>query len=154
MPDEATLSGWVLGRFLELDVPAPLPDYASAAGMHIAAWFELNRVADVSGSAKPQYLVVGTRGPEGQPCDFTLLRVYTWSKPRQRYETAFVESNVCGKLPVKIAQAAARGGDVTFGFEDWSKGTSAQRTYRMRENVVRRVREAGAAPAAETHTHG
>lgn len=154
LPDEATLSGWLLGRFVDLDVPAPLPDYASAAGMHIAAWFELNRAVDASGNAKPQYLVVGTRGPEGQPCDFTMLRVYTWSKQRQRYETAFVESDVCGKLPVKLTPPEARSGDVMFTFEDWSKGTSLQRTYHMRQNIVRRVKEAGQAPAAERHTHG
>jgi hypothetical protein len=154
VPDEGTLSGWVLGRFVDLYVPAPLPDYASAARMRIAAWFEVNHAADASGNAKPQYLVVGTRGPEGQPCDFTLLRVYTWSEQRQRYETAFVESDVCGKLPVKITQPAARGGDVTFAFEDWSKGTPLQRTYRMRENIVRRVKEGGSAPTAEKHTHG
>jgi hypothetical protein len=154
VPDEAAISGWVLGRFVSLDVPAPLPDYASAAGMRIVAWFELNRAANIAGHARPQYLVVGTRGPEGQPCDFTLLRVYTWSQQRQRYETAFVESAVCGKLPVKVTQPAARGGEVTFGFEDWSKGTSMQRTYLMRANVVRRVKDADPMAAAERHTHG
>jgi hypothetical protein len=153
-PDEGTQSGWILGRFVGLDVPAPLPDYASAAGMHIAAWFEMNRAADASGKAKPQYLVVGTRGPEGKPCDFTLLRVYTWSRQRQRYETAFVESDVCGKLPVRLTQPAAPRADVTFAFEDWRKGKSAERTYRMRENIVRRVKEAGSAPAVEKRTHG
>jgi hypothetical protein len=138
---------------VDLDVPSPLPDYASAAGMHIAAWFVLNRATDASGNARPQYLVVGTRGPEGQPCDFTLLRVYTWSQQGQRYETAFVESDVCGKLPVRLTQPAAPRGDVTFAFEDWSKGTSVERTYRMRENVVRRMREASPVSAAEKHTH-
>jgi hypothetical protein len=152
-PDGTAISGWVLGRFVGLDAPAPLPDYASAAGMHIAAWFELNRAIDASGNAKPQYLVVGTRGPEGQPCDFTLLRVYTWSKQKQRYETAFVGSDVCGKLPVRVTPPAARGGDVTFAFEDWSKGTSAQQTYLMRQNIVRRLKEVNPAPAAGKRTH-
>lgn len=154
LPDGSAISGWVLGRFVGLDVPAPLPDYASAAGMHIAAWFELDRAVDASRNAKTQYLVVGTRGPEGQPCDFTLLRVYTWSKQRQRYETAFVESDLCGKLPVRITPAAARGGDVTFAFEDWSKGTSAPRTYVMRQNIVRRAKEISPVAAAEKRKNG
>jgi hypothetical protein len=148
-----TLSGWLLGRFVDLDVPAPLPDYASSAGMHIVAWFELNRVADASGAAKPQYLVIGTRGPEGQPCDFRLMRVFTWAKQKQRYETAFVESDLCGKLPMKLAAATSPGGNATFAFEDWSKGTSQMRTYRMYQNVVRRIREGGLVPERRKH-HG
>ena len=92
-PDQTSMAGWLLGRFIDLDVPAPLPDYASSAGMRIVAWFELNRVSDAAGEAKPQYLVVGDRGSEGQACDFTLMRVFTWGNQRQRYETAFVESD-------------------------------------------------------------
>jgi hypothetical protein len=139
-----TLSGWLLGRFVDLDVPSPLPDYASSSGMRIVAWFEVNRVADASGAAKPQYLVIGARGPEGQPCDFRLMRVFTWAKQRQRYETAFLESDLCGKLPMKLSAATSPGGNATFAFEDTSKGKSETRTYRMYQNVVRRVREAGA----------
>src|SRR5277367_6494814 len=45
-------------------------------------------------------------GPEGQPCDFTALRVYTWGKQKERYETAFVESDVCGKFPILKSRAA------------------------------------------------
>ena len=65
------IGGWLLGRFVELDVPQPLADYASSAGMRIVAWTELNRVNAASGKLMPQYLLVGTHGPEGQPCDFT-----------------------------------------------------------------------------------
>ena len=157
-----TLSGWLLGRFVDLDIPAPLPDYASSAGMRIVAWFELNRASDAEGNPKPQYLAVGTRGPEGQPCDFKLLRVFTWDKKKNRYETAFVESDLCGKLPVQVGVPSPRGGGVPFTFEDWSKGTSEQRTYRMYENVVRRVKETGAPgsrpasvrPAKRKRAHG
>ena len=144
LPDQAAVSGWILGRFIDLDVPAPLPDYANAASMHIVAWFELNRVTDASGYAKPQYLVAGVRGPEGQPCDFTLLRVYTWGLRGQRYETAFVASDLCGKLPVALYPASAPGGDATFAFEDWSRGAKEQRSYRMHQTVVRRVKESSA----------
>jgi hypothetical protein len=151
LTDQTTVAGWILGRFVDLDVPAPLPDYASSAGLRIAAWFELNRVADLSGGVRPQYLVVGTRGPEGQPCDFTQARVFTWGKQSQRYETAFVASDLCGKLPVKLMRAA--GGDASFTFEDWSSGNSQQRLYQMHQTSVRRVREPGEAPAKRKHTH-
>jgi hypothetical protein len=142
LPDRTEMSGWILGRFIDLDVPAPLPDYASAAAMRIVAWFELNRVADETGEMKPQYLVVGVRGGEGQTCDFTMMRAFTWGKQRERYETAFVESDVCGQLPVKLTQTD--GGDVSFAFNDLSGGTGEQRLYRMHQTIVRRVREDGA----------
>ena len=147
LSDGTMVSGWLLGKFVELDVPSPLPDYANSAGMHIVAWFELNRVMDeASGERKPQYLLVGSRGAEGQPCDFTLMRVYTWGKKRERYETAFVESNLCGKLPVKLTEPAAPSADVTFSFQDWSAGAAQQRTYVMRQTVVKQLRQDGAAP--------
>jgi hypothetical protein len=135
--DGLTISGWLLGRFVDLDVPEPLPDYASATGMRIVSWFELNHVIGASGVTRPQYLVLGTRGSEGQPCDFTLLRVFTWGKQNQRYETAFVESDVCGKLPVTVIPGKGVGEDATFSFEDWSKGKAEVRTYHMRQTIVR-----------------
>ncbi len=150
LADQTTASGWLLKRFVELDVPSPLPDYASAAGMHIVGWFELNRVSDDAGEPKLQYLLVGSRDAEGQPCDFTLMRVYTWGKKRDRYETAFVESNLCGKLPVKVAEPKAPGADVTFSFEDWNAGAAQRRIYVMRQTIVKQLRQDGA-PAKKKH---
>jgi hypothetical protein len=154
----ATLSGWLLGRFVELDVPRPLPDYASSANMRVVGWYELNRVKDNNGPARPQYLVVGTHGPEGQPCDFTMLRVFTWGSKRERYETAFVESNVCGKLPVDVMPSepsphgtvGRNAPDAQFVFLDLGDASPDKRTYVMHQTVVRRVREAGATSRPKT----
>jgi hypothetical protein len=151
---EGTVSGWLLGRFVALDVPDPLPNYASAAGLHIQGWFVLNHVDDGMGGTKPQYLVVGTRGAEGQSCDFTMMRVYTWGKKNQRYETAFVDSEVCGKLPVVVAQPKATGGDATFSFQDWGDGAPIERVYRMEQTVVRRERLPGEQTATGRHARG
>jgi hypothetical protein len=145
-PDHGDVAGWILGRFVDLSVPSPLPDYANATGIRIVAWFELNRVADDSGEPKPQYLVAGTRGAEGQACDFTALRAYTWSNKQQQYETAFTESDLCGKLPVKM-QAAPPGAAASFSFTNFSEsGTPETRNYQMRSTMIRRVREPGATP--------
>jgi hypothetical protein len=141
--DQGVLAGWLLGRFIELNVPAPLPDYASSANMRIVAWSVLNEVNDPSGARKPQYLLLGTHGPEGQPCDFTSMRGYTWSLKHQSYETAFVESNLCGKLPIQLTRATARGGDVTFSFEDLSGPARERREYQMRQTIIRRVHAPG-----------
>ena len=144
--DQGILAGWLLGRFIDLNVPAPLPDYASSAGMRIVAWSVLNEVSDPSGKRKQQYLLLGTHGPEGQPCDFASMRAYTWSIKHQSYETAFVESNLCGKLPIQMTRATAPGGDVAFTFEDVSGGKPEKREYQMRQTIIRRVRAPGDLP--------
>jgi hypothetical protein len=147
LADGTSSTGWILGRFVDLDVPEPLPDYASSAGMRVTAWFELNRVPDSQGQPKPQYLLVGTKGPEGQPCDFTQFRVFTWGKAKERYETAYVGTDLCGKLPVKITHLGpGANGDPGFAFVDWSDGRAAPRSYQMRQTVVRRLKQPGDAP--------
>jgi hypothetical protein len=145
-PDQGPLAGWMLGRFIDLDVPQPLPDYASAAAMRIVAWFELNRVKDADGSLRPQYLVLGAKGPEGQPCDFREIRVYTWSVKHERYETAFIDNGACGKLPLALRHASPL--DLTFSFRSLNDAPADVRTYRMQETIVRRVK---ARPKAKAH---
>lgn len=152
LPDHTTASGWVLGRFIQIDLPEALYDYASSAGMRAVAWFELDRVPDGQGSTKPQYLLVGTHGPEGQLCDFTMLRVYTWSKRHQQYETAFVDSAVCGGFPVQIKPLAA--GKVNFSFGDLNAGGAAQALYRLDDTIVRREKLTGAEAVARKRIHG
>jgi len=149
-PDPALpMAGWVLARFIEMNPPGPVRDNALSSDLHLVAWFELNRVpgaigdtsdAGASGedggsSEMPQYLVAGSRGEEGQACDFTLLRVYTWDDPRQRYETAFLESDLCGKLPIHVSESH---GDPEFQFTD-ANDAGSQRTYVMHKTMVRRV---------------
>lgn len=129
------VAGWVVGRFVELDLPDAVREGTASARIRPLAWFELNRVEDPSGE-KPQYLVAGVRGPEGQPCDFTALRVYTWNAKRTRYETAFIENELCGKLPVELGKGPK--GEPEFRF---STATSERRVYRLNQTVVRRVRE-------------
>jgi len=137
------VAGWVLARFVELDLPDAVKDYASSADLHVVAWFELNRVPDGTGGEAPQYLVAGSRGGEGGACDFTMLRVYTWSTTRKHYETAYVESDLCGRLPIRIS-SGAKGPE--FKFPDVDEG-GADRTYVMVQTSVRRVKDAASRPA-------
>ncbi len=133
------IAGWVIARFLELDLPDPVRDGASSANIRPIAWFELNRVSDPAGD-KIQYLVAAARGAEGQPCDFTTLRVYTWNLKKERYETAFIENDLCGQLPVRIAKSAK--GEPEFRFHELGAGKE-ELVYRLMQTVVRRVREDG-----------
>jgi hypothetical protein len=118
-------------------------DYASSADLRVIAWFELNRVPDGNGGEAPQYLVAGSRGAEGRDCDFTMLRVYTWGKARKRYETAYVESDVCGRLPIRVSNAE-KGPEFQFTDENTPDG---QRIYEMVQTVVRRVKHPGLEPS-------
>ncbi|HKV60604.1 MAG TPA: SH3 domain-containing protein [Candidatus Acidoferrum sp.] len=135
------IAGWVVARFVELDLPDPVREGASSANIRPLAWFELNRVSDPSGD-KPQYLVAAARGPEGQVCDFTALRVYTWYVKRSRYETAFIENNLCGQLPIRLGKGPKSEPEFRFHVMD---GNKEERVYRLIQTVVRRIREPGEA---------
>jgi hypothetical protein len=131
------IAGWVIARFVEFDLPDPVREGAASANFRPVAWFELNRVNDPSGD-KAQYLVAAARGPEGQACDFTTLHVYTWNIKKTRYETAFIENDLCGQMPVHVGKDAK--GEPEFRF--YQKGGSKdERVYRLIQTVVRRVRE-------------
>ena len=133
------IAGWVIARFIELDLPDPVREGASSANVRPVAWFELNRVSD-SSSDKPQYLLAATRGPEGQPCDFTALRVYTWNGKRERYETAFIENRLCGQLPIRTGKGPKDEPEFRFHVMD---GDKEEHVYRLMQTVVRRIREPG-----------
>jgi len=136
------IAGWVVARFVELDLPDPVREGMASANVRPIAWFELNRVASPSGD-RPQYLVAGTRSSEGQACDFTTLRVYTWNPKRTRYETAFIENNLCGQMPIRLDKGPKD--EPEFRFRQM-EGTKEERVYRLTQTVVRRVREPGDVP--------
>lgn len=138
------IAGWVVARFVSLDLPDPVRDGMSSANIRPIAWFELNRVSDDEGEHS-QYLVAGTKSPEGQACDFTTLRVFTWNPKKTRYETAYIENDLCGALPVRVGKGPK--GEPEFRFRVMD-GAKEERVYHMVQTVVRRVREEGAKSAA------
>jgi len=133
------IAGWVVGRFVSLDLPDQVRDGMSSANIRPEAWFELNRVSDGEGQ-HPQYLVAGTKSPEGMPCDFTTLRVFTWNPRKSRYETAFIENNLCGALPISTGKSAKGEPEFRFHVKD---GAKDEHLYRLIQTVVRRIRENG-----------
>jgi hypothetical protein len=143
------IAGWVVARFVSLDLPDPVREGASSANYRPIAWFELNRVTDTDGD-HPQYLVAGTRSPEGMPCDFTTLRVYTWNARKSRYETAYIENDLCGSLPVRLFQGPK--GEPEFRFRVM-EGAKEERVYRLIQTVVRRVREGPVSKKISSNTH-
>ena len=138
-PGDQTIpvAGWVVARFISLDLPDAVAEGTSSANVRPIAWFELNRVTDDTGD-HPQYLVAGTHSPEGQPCDFTTLRVYTWNPKKSRYETAYIENNLCGALPIHVGKGPKNEPEFRFHVMD---GAKEERVYHLVQTVVRRVRE-------------
>jgi hypothetical protein len=143
------IAGWIIGRFVEMDLPDAVREGTASANVRPVAWFELNKVSDITG-AKPQYLVAGSRGPDSQPCDFTNIRVYTWNSKKSRYETAYIENNLCGQMPVRIGTGPK--GEPEFRFRSRDVNALAgnsqvanndERVYRLIQTVVRRIREDG-----------
>jgi len=133
------IAGWVIARFIEYDLPEAVREGTASANVRAIAWFELNRVSDPAGE-KSQYLVAGAKGPDGQPCDFTTLRVYTWNLRKSRYETAFIENDLCGALPIRLDKGPKN--EPEFRFHEMD-GDNNERVYRLIQTVVRRIREPG-----------
>ncbi|HVB32960.1 MAG TPA: SH3 domain-containing protein [Patescibacteria group bacterium] len=137
------IAGWVLADFIDDDVPGQLGAYISSTGMRPVAWFELTKINDPTLGPKPYYLVAGTAGPEGQSCDFTMLRVYTWSIAHRQYETAFVQNGLCGRLPIQVMLESNAQRGVLFHFQDLGPAGASTLTYRMQSTLVRLLRPAG-----------
>jgi hypothetical protein len=93
-PDRA---GWVLGRFVSLDVPEKLNAYAQGANM--VTWQVLKTVSD-NGQPVPEYLTAERVGT--QEADFTHIRVFTWWIKNHEYVTAYAESNLNGYFPIRV----------------------------------------------------
>jgi hypothetical protein len=150
------IAGWIIGRFVELDLPDTVRDGTASANVRPVAWFELNKVNDITG-AKPQYLVAGTRGADSQLCDFTNIRVYTWNPKKTRYETAYIENNLCGQMPVRVGTGPKGEPEFRFRSKDAnppagkSQGANNdERVYRLIQTVVRRIREDGSIALPKT----
>lgn len=146
--DQTTpIAGWVVARFISLDLPDAVREGTNSANIRPIAWFELNRVTDPGGD-HPQYLVAGTHSPEGSPCDFTTLRVFTRNPKKSRYETAYIENNLCGALPIRVGKGPKGEPEFRFHVKDAAK---EQRVYRLIQTVVRRVREEPTAKKSSAH---
>jgi len=94
-----TRAGWVLGRFVSLDIPEAIG--ANAQGYNLVAWLVLSTVPD-SGRQVPQYLAADRMG--NQEADFTHIRVFTWWVKNQQYVTSYAESGLQGYFPIRVVQ--------------------------------------------------
>ena len=92
--DQHNRIGWVLGRLVDVDVPLEIAQYAE--GQRFVAFFPLNEVHD-GDKQVPQYLAILTENKDGQPDDFTQVRVFTWNVKKHRYETGISRTQPGGR---------------------------------------------------------
>ena len=127
-----TRAGWVLGRFVSLDIPEPISAYAQSANM--VAWLVLNTVVDEDRQV-PQYLVADRAG--NPDVDFTRIRVFTWWVKNHRYVTSYVEGGLQGYFPIRVVQA---GNTPYFRLHVVDEGANkVQRVYGLFATITRPV---------------
>jgi len=91
-------AGWLLGRFVTLDIPPGIATYAE--GINMVGWVVLKTVDD-GGNSIPEYLVADRIGGEA---DYNHIRIFTWWVKNHKYVTAYVESGLDGYFPIKVQE--------------------------------------------------
>ncbi len=146
-----TRAGWLLGRFIELDIPPALSPFA--AGTNMVAWVTLDTVNE-DGQQVPQYLTAERVGT--QDVDFNHIRVFTYWVKNHRYVTAYVEGDLNGYFPIRVTHS---GGVPVFRLrlvdEDANK---IQKVYGLFDTITRPLGtvagwESEAMPAAPPEHH-
>ncbi|GIU76066.1 MAG: hypothetical protein KatS3mg004_3153 [Bryobacteraceae bacterium] len=125
-------AGWVLARMLVMEIPDEVAQYAERA--RIAAYFRIGSIR-TKGGEKPVWLWAA-QSQRSAEHGFDSLRIFVWSTRRQRYETAFIERNLRGWLPLELLHSGAE----VDGFQavvEERDGRVVKRTYSVQPNTFR-----------------
>lgn len=135
-------AGWVLARMLFMEIPDEVAQYAERA--RIMAYFQIGSVRGREGG-RPVWLWAA-QSQRSAESDFDSLRIFVWSVRRHRYETAFIERNLKGWLPLRLRSGATgvEGFDVVV---EEKGGAVVRRSYSIQPGAFR-ARLAAKAPAA------
>jgi hypothetical protein len=125
-------AGWVLGRFVALDIPQALSAYAQ--GTNLVAWVVIKTVED-GGQPVPEYVVADRMST--QEADFSHIRVFTWWVKKHEYVTAYVESNLKGYFPIGVSFVNGVHYFRLRLMDD--EGHKYQKVYRMFGNITRAI---------------
>ena len=145
-------AGWVLGRFVALDIPEKLAPYAQ--GTNLVAWVVLKTVDD-EGQPVPEYLTADRLGT--QEADFSHIRVFTWWVKNHKYVTAYVESGLNGYFPIRVAEVKGVPYFRLRLVDD--QGQKFQKVYGLFDTITRAVgtvpgwESDAMPPPPETHHH-
>ena len=144
-------AGWVLGRFVALDIPEKLAPYAQST--NLVAWLVLTTVED-EGQQVPEYLTADRVGT--QEADFSHIRVFTWWVKDHKYVTAYVESKLNGYFPIRVAEVNGVHYFRLRLMDD--QGRKYQKVYGLFDTITRTVGtvqgwESDAMPASPVSPH-
>jgi SH3-like domain-containing protein len=145
--DAQKRAGWVLARLVDIDIPLEIAQYAE--GDRIVAFFVLDEALD-EGKKVPEYLVLLTENKDGQPYDYTQIRVFTWNVRKHRYETAYRERSLQAILPASVGRENfdKEGNLPTFTLLTLDDdGKRLPRKYKMNGVIVRRAYAPGEEPS-------
>lgn len=98
-------TGWVLTSLLYLSVPEAVAQYAERA--RITSYHPAGQVTTRSGESKTAWLWTTLANLDADH-HFDNMRLFTWNTRRQRYETAYIERNLKGWLPLTLETKADR----------------------------------------------
>jgi hypothetical protein len=135
--------GWLLASFVEFDVPEGIAPYTEE--FVYSAVKVLHEIDDpVAGTIR--WYVVGERRAGADPnFDFTSIRVFTWNKSKQRYETAFrmyPKREIRGVYPLEVTQTPEGPAFRVYELGEDGK-TKAPRNFTMTGVVVREAKKSG-----------
>ena len=125
-------AGWVLGRYVALDIPEALSAYAQAT--NLVAWVVI-KTAEDGGQSVPEYLVADRMGT--QEADFSHIRVFTWWVKKHEYVTAYVEGDLKGYFPIGVSFVNGVHYFRLRLMDD--EGHKYQKVYRMLGNITRAI---------------
>lgn len=91
-------AGWVLTRMLKMNIPDEVAQYSE--GQRITSYFDMAKIDD-GGQIRHNWLWT-TNSQNAVPWQFDGFRYFIWNTRRHRYETAYIERNLRGYLPVEI----------------------------------------------------
>lgn len=125
-------AGWVLARMLYMSIPDDVAQYAERA--RIMAYFQVGSMRAKS-AEKPVWLWAA-QSQRNSEFDFDSLRIFVWSTKRGRWETAFIERGLKGRLPIELwhGKAGVAGFDVIV---EESGGHTVKRRYAWQDGIYR-----------------
>lgn len=133
-------SGWALTRLLSMAIPDEVAKYAE--GKRIVSYFPLAEIQDRE--EKKNIWLWTTTSDSRAPWDFDSLRVFSWSRAKHRYETAYIERSMKGYWPVLLKQVAFAGKGAPAGkysgfsvCEEKKDGARYRREYAWTGTTVR-----------------
>ena len=137
--------GWVLTTGVYSGIPDEVKQYAERR--RISAYLPLDEVETRSGEKKTTWFWVQAGRPK-QPHDFSIIRVFQWSRRTNTYQTLRVERGLTGYLPVEFLPevGAKRGTGPGFRFVVVHKGKRLRRTYLLLKSRVYLIEQEPAGP--------